>query len=120
MTPVALMGAKIEMVPMARLLYKRYTANRPTGPAGTAHMMAGSSGIGDCISQRTRPMIAAPLTLETTRILSVDRFRLFKPPIKSAIPQPKQAKIDSAMGIKAILVIYGWVGVDATLSQMVK
>jgi hypothetical protein len=79
-------------------------AIRPTGPARIAHISPESSGRGNLINKSVRPRTMVPLTLEIIKMLSVDRVRLFRPPIKSAIPQPKQAKIDSTIGITAILL----------------
>jgi hypothetical protein len=110
-TPVAPIGARIDMVPIARLLYRRYIAIRPTGPARMAHMSIGSSGSGDLINERMRLSTMVPVTLDINNMLSVDKLRLLRPPIKSAIPQPKQAKIDSVIDITTILLGFIWLNV---------
>jgi len=96
-TPVALMGARMDMVPTARLRYNKNMAIIPMRPAGMAQKSSGSSGRGEFSSKRITPRRKVPVRVEIIKILSVGRFRLFSPPIKSAMPQPKHANMDNVI-----------------------
>jgi len=97
-TPVALMGARMDMVPTARLRYNKNMAITPMIPAGMAQRSSGSSGKGEFNDKRIIPRRIVPISEEIIKILSVGRLRLLRPPIKSAMPQPKQANMDSVIG----------------------
>jgi len=97
-TPVALMGARMAMLPTARLRYNINMAAIPMKPAGTAHKINGSLGKGDFNNKRIPPRRKVPVREEIIKMLSVGRSRLLSPPIKSAMPQPKQANMDNVTG----------------------
>jgi hypothetical protein len=97
-TPVALMGARMDMVPMARLRYNKNMAAIPMIPAGMAQKSKGSLGKGDFNNKRIMPRRKVPVREEIIKILSVGKLRLLRPPIKSAMPQPKQANMDNVIG----------------------
>jgi len=97
-TPVALMGARMDIVPMARLRYNKNMAITPIIPAGMAQKRSGSLGKGDFNDKRIIPRRKVPIREEIIKILSVDRLLLLRPPIKSAMPQPKQANMDNVIG----------------------
>ena len=92
------MGARIDMVPIARLRYNKNMAATPMIPAGMAHKSKGSSGKGEFNDKRIIPRRKVPVRDEIIKILSVGRLRLLRPPIKSAMPQPKQANMDNVIG----------------------
>jgi hypothetical protein len=96
-TPVALMGARMDMVPTARPRYNINMAITPTGPAGMAHKSAGSLGRDRFHNTRMMPRRKVPVREEIIKIPSVGRFRLLRPPIKSAMPHPKQASMDNVI-----------------------
>jgi len=97
-TPVALMGARIDMVPTARLRYNRNIAITPMNPAGMAQKRSGSLGRGLSNKKRSPPRRKVPTREEIIKMLRVGRLRLLSPPIKSAVPQPKQANMDNVIG----------------------
>lgn len=97
-TPVALIGARMDMVPIARLRYNKNMATTPMIPAGMAQRSSGSSGKGEFNPKRMMPRRKVPVREEIIKILSVGRLRLLRPPIKSAMPQPKQANMDNVIG----------------------
>jgi len=102
-TPVALIGAKMDMVPSARLRYSRNMAAIPIKPAGMAQKSRGSRGKGMPLDTRIPIRTKIPVSVEINKIISVGRLRLLRPPIKSAMPQPKQAIMDNVTGSTIIV-----------------
>ncbi|MCK5696461.1 MAG: hypothetical protein KAH62_07725 [Desulfobacula sp.] len=97
-TPVALIGARIDIVPIARLRYNKNMAAIPMILAGMAQRSSGSLGKGEFNDKRIMPRRKVPVREEIIKIPSVGRLRLLRPPMKSAIPQPKQANMDNVIG----------------------
>jgi hypothetical protein len=79
-------------------------AASPVIPAGTAQISRGSEGNGLFMNHRIRERKTDPVKVDTSKIISVDMVLLLNPPMKSAMPQPKQASTDNIMDIYVIFL----------------